>query len=143
MVFILFQGGFSTKRSDFNAVALPAGGLATWGVVLTALATFVVLYGFLKWPLDKALLLAAIISSTDAAPFFRVFNPTLQGTRFDPDGEYVRRYVPELRDLVGPSVHEPWKAAGDLFAGAVTSYPPPIVDHAAERDEALERYKQR
>ncbi|HQH13505.1 MAG TPA: cation:proton antiporter, partial [Candidatus Sumerlaeota bacterium] len=48
LVFILFQGGFSTKRSDFNAVALPAGGLATWGVVLTALATFVVLYGFLK-----------------------------------------------------------------------------------------------
>jgi len=72
LVFILFQGGFSTKRSDFNAVALPAGGLATWGVVLTALATFVVLYGFLKWPLDKALLLAAIISSTDAAAIFSI-----------------------------------------------------------------------
>ncbi|WP_421119381.1 FAD-binding domain-containing protein [Aquihabitans daechungensis] len=82
-------------------------------------------------------------TGTDAAPFFRVFNPTLQGTRFDPDGDYVRRYVPELRALEGSAVHEPWKAAGDLFAGEAGSYPAPIVDHAAERSEALERYHQR
>jgi deoxyribodipyrimidine photo-lyase len=81
-------------------------------------------------------------TGTDAAPFFRVFNPTLQGTRFDPDGEYVRRYVPELRDLAGKAVHTP-PADADLFAGEAASYPAPIVDHAAERDEALARYQDR
>lgn len=74
LVFILFHGGFSTKRSDFKAVALPAGGLATWGVVLTAVATFGVLYGWFNWPLYKALLLAAIISSTDAAAIFSILH---------------------------------------------------------------------
>jgi deoxyribodipyrimidine photo-lyase len=82
-------------------------------------------------------------TGTDAAPFFRVFNPTLQATRFDPEGDYVRRYVRELRGLSGPAVHEPWKAVGHLFGGDVASYPAPIVDHAAERDVALERYQQR
>ena len=82
-------------------------------------------------------------TGTDAAPFFRVFNPTLQGTRFDPDGDYVRRYVPELRAIEGKAVHEPWDLAGDLFAGDASAYPAPIVDHATERDEALARYQQR
>lgn len=72
LVFILFHGGFATKRSDFKAVALPAGGLATWGVVLTALATFGILHGVFNWSLEKALLLAAIISSTDAAAIFSI-----------------------------------------------------------------------
>jgi cell volume regulation protein A len=72
LVFILFHGGFSTKRAHFDAVALPAGGLATWGVILTALASFGVLHGILRWPLDKALVLAAIISSTDAAAIFSI-----------------------------------------------------------------------
>lgn len=72
LVFILFQGGFGTKRSDFKMVALPAGGMATWGVVLTAAATFGVLHGLLHWPLEKALLLAVIISSTDAAAIFSI-----------------------------------------------------------------------
>ena len=81
-------------------------------------------------------------TGTDAAPFFRVFNPTTQGLRFDPDGAYVRRYVPEVGHLAGPAAHEPWKAAADLF-GAAVDYPNPIVDHAAERDEALARYQQR
>lgn len=70
---------------------------------------------------------------TDASPFYRVFNPVLQGLKFDPDGDYVRRYVPELRHLPGKSVHEPWKAI-DGYSGG---YPEPIVDHAAERDAAL------
>ena len=82
-------------------------------------------------------------TGTDAAPFFRVFNPTLQGTKFDPDGDYVRRHVPELAALEGGALHEPWKAAGDLFGGGASDYPAPIVDHAAERDEALQRYQQR
>lgn len=72
LVFILFHGGFSTKRADFKAVALPAGGLATWGVLLTAGATFGILYGLFNWSLHKALLLGAIISSTDAAAIFSI-----------------------------------------------------------------------
>lgn len=72
LVFILFQGGFSTRREDFRSVALVAGGLATWGVILTALATFLVLWGVLNWSLEKATLLAVIISSTDAAATFSI-----------------------------------------------------------------------
>jgi deoxyribodipyrimidine photo-lyase len=74
-------------------------------------------------------------SGTDAAPYFRVFNPVLQGLRFDPDGDYVRRYVAELRDLPGKAAHEPWDHP--LFAA---DYPPRLVDHAEERDEALRRH---
>ena len=78
-------------------------------------------------------------SGTDAAPFFRVFNPTTQGRKFDPDGEYVRRWVPELRSVDGDVVHEPWKSADTLFDGS--DYPPPLVDHGVERDEALARFR--
>jgi deoxyribodipyrimidine photo-lyase len=70
---------------------------------------------------------------TDAAPFYRVFNPVLQGLKFDPDGDYVRRYVPELRHLPGAAAHEPWKQS----AGFERGYPQRIVDHAAEREVAL------
>ncbi|MDI2132794.1 cryptochrome/photolyase family protein [Yinghuangia seranimata] len=73
---------------------------------------------------------------TDAAPYFRIFNPVAQGRKFDPDGDYVRRYVPELRGVPGAAVHEPWKLPGGTPAG----YPPPVVDHAEERAEALARY---
>lgn len=72
LVFILFYGGFSTKRSEFNRVALPAGGLATWGVFLTAAVTFGLLYGVFGWTFDKAILLAVIVSSTDAAAIFSI-----------------------------------------------------------------------
>jgi deoxyribodipyrimidine photo-lyase len=68
---------------------------------------------------------------TDAAPFFRVFNPTTQGQKFDPDGAYIRRWVPELADI--DDVHAPGDARPD-------DYPAPIVDHKAERAEALRRY---
>jgi deoxyribodipyrimidine photo-lyase len=74
-------------------------------------------------------------TGTDAAPYFRIFNPVVQGRRFDPDGSYVRRWVPELADVAGPGVHEPWTAATTRL-----DYPDRIVDHAAERDEALARY---
>jgi deoxyribodipyrimidine photo-lyase len=74
-------------------------------------------------------------SGTDAAPFFRVFNPVTQGRKFDPDGHYIKRWVPELRQFPGGKIHEPW-AHGDA-----TPYPRPIVDHAAERYEALARYR--
>jgi cell volume regulation protein A len=72
LVFILFHGGFSTKKSDFKAVALPAGGLATWGVILTAATTFCVLRYLLRWPFEQSILLAVIISSTDAAAIFSI-----------------------------------------------------------------------
>jgi deoxyribodipyrimidine photo-lyase len=75
-------------------------------------------------------------TGTDASPYFRVFNPTTQGQRFDPDGTYVRRWVPELRDVARRFVHEPWSDP----AGPPAGYPVPIVDHAEERDEALRRY---
>jgi deoxyribodipyrimidine photo-lyase len=75
-------------------------------------------------------------SGTDAAPYFRVFNPVLQGLKFDPDGDYVRRYVPELRAVPGASVHEPWKLPGGVPAG----YPERILDHDVERQEALARF---
>ena len=78
-------------------------------------------------------------SGTDAAPYYRVFNPVLQGKKFDPNGDYVRRYVSELRDVAGSqdgSIHEPW----DLPDGLPAGYPERIVDHFAERDVALERY---
>lgn len=72
LVFILFYGGFSTKRSDLKGVALPAGGLATWGVVLTAAVTFGVLHWIFGWDFEKAILLAVIVSSTDAAAIFSI-----------------------------------------------------------------------
>ena len=75
-------------------------------------------------------------TGTDASPYFRVFNPVTQGTKFDPDGDYVRRWVPELEHLPGKLAHEPWKSD----VGYEKDYPLRIVDHAEERTEALERY---
>jgi deoxyribodipyrimidine photo-lyase len=75
-------------------------------------------------------------TGTDPAPYFRVFNPVTQGQKFDPRGDYVRRWVPELRGVEGRAVHEPWRLA-DPPAG----YPAPIVDHATERKVALERFE--
>jgi len=72
LVFILFHGGFMTKRADFRAVALPASGLATWGVLFTAGATFAVLRWMLGWSMELSLLLSVIISSTDAAAIFSI-----------------------------------------------------------------------
>lgn len=76
-------------------------------------------------------------TGTDASPYFRVFNPVRQGQKFDPDGVYVRRWIPELRHLSGGDAHEPWKA-GD---GYRDGYPEPILDLADERAEALRRYE--
>ncbi|MER7072844.1 deoxyribodipyrimidine photo-lyase [Terrabacter sp. NPDC000476] len=76
-------------------------------------------------------------TGTDASPYFRVFNPVTQGRKFDPDGEYVRRWVPELRHLGGAAAHEPWKHDN----GYDKDYPQPIVDHDDERKETLARYE--
>jgi len=74
-------------------------------------------------------------TGTDAAPFHRIFNPTLQAERFDPNGEYIKKYVPELRDVPAPDCLRPQE--GTLL-GAM-DYVPPIVDHGVERAEALAR----
>src|SRR3954462_12070193 len=80
----------------------------------------------------------------DAAPYFRVFNPTLQGEKFDPDGSYVRRWVPELKDVPAKLIHQPWRATPiELASAGVTlgkTYPQPIIDHAKGRERALAAY---
>ncbi|MEP6968403.1 MAG: deoxyribodipyrimidine photo-lyase, partial [Pseudomonadota bacterium] len=84
-------------------------------------------------------------SGADAAPYFRIFNPTLQGRTFDPDGEYIRRWVPELAGLPGPFIHEPSRATPETLARAGvelgSDYPTPIVDHASARARALAAYR--
>ena len=72
----------------------------------------------------------------DAAPYFRVFNPVLQGEKFDPDGDYVRRWVPELADLPSNAIHRPWEAAVPASV-----YPPRVVEHGAARDRALAAFQ--
>lgn len=75
-------------------------------------------------------------TGTDAAPYFRVFNPVLQGRRFDPTGEYVRRWVPELAGIPGKGVHEPWK----LGAVSTAGYPAPIVEIGGSRRRMAAAY---
>ena len=77
-------------------------------------------------------------TGTDASPYYRVFNPIEQGRRFDENGDYIRRYVPELAHLSGAEIHEPW-----LFLdGYSHGYVERVVDHAVERIESLERLKE-
>jgi deoxyribodipyrimidine photo-lyase len=84
---------------------------------------------------------------TDAAPFFRIFNPVLQGKKFDPDGTYVRRWIPELSPLPASKIHHPWKVSpGELTAANIMlgeTYPLPIVDHKSARHRALEALRER
>jgi deoxyribodipyrimidine photo-lyase len=83
-------------------------------------------------------------TGTDAAPYFRIFNPTLQSKKHDPDGIYVRRWLPELARVPDRYIHEPWKMASDVqrAAGCIIGqdYPAPIIDHAWARERALEAY---
>ena len=84
-------------------------------------------------------------TGTDAAPYYRIFNPVTQAEKFDPDGEYIRRWVPELSKLQPPAIFAPWQAGtADLEAGGVRlggDYPHPIVDHTTARNRALARYE--
>jgi len=80
----------------------------------------------------------------DAAPYFRVFNPVLQSKRFDPDGIYIKRWVPELASLQGNALHAPWTASSaELEVAGITlgkEYPQPVVEHAGARERALMAY---
>ncbi|MFP4323186.1 MAG: cryptochrome/photolyase family protein [Anaerolineales bacterium] len=73
-------------------------------------------------------------TGTDAAPYFRIFNPTSQGEKYDPQGDYVRRWVPELAGIPGKKIHQPRKAKGEF------DYPAPLVDHKQQRERALAMY---
>ncbi|WP_018134533.1 cryptochrome/photolyase family protein [Acaricomes phytoseiuli] len=73
-------------------------------------------------------------SGADASPYFRIFNPVTQSKKFDRDGRYLRRYLPELAELSNKQIHEPWKS------GAKADYPEPLIDLKASRAEALERH---
>ncbi|MGB5326437.1 MAG: deoxyribodipyrimidine photo-lyase [Pseudomonadales bacterium] len=81
----------------------------------------------------------------DAAPYFRIFNPVLQSEKFDPQGEYIKRYCPELEGLQGKALHQPWLASQpELDAAGIElgkDYPLPILDLKASRDEALAAYR--
>ncbi|MCX7303057.1 MAG: deoxyribodipyrimidine photo-lyase [Hyphomicrobiales bacterium] len=84
-------------------------------------------------------------SGADAAPYFRIFNPTLQGEKFDPDGQYVRRYLPELAALPDRYIHRPWEAPQSMLRDSGVTpgadYPLPVVDHAEARNRAMLAYR--
>ena len=81
----------------------------------------------------------------DAAPYFRIFNPVAQSERFDPEGAYLRRWLPELRALPAPAIHSPWTIAPQVLASAGVrlgeTYPRPLVEHAVARKDALARFE--
>ncbi len=81
----------------------------------------------------------------DAAPYFRIFNPVTQGYKFDPNGDYVRQYVPEISELPDKYLHSPWEAPGDVLEQAGIrlgeTYPQPMVELKASRERALDAFK--
>jgi len=83
-------------------------------------------------------------TGTDAAPYFRIFNPITQGKKHDPDGDTIRRWVPELARVAQEQIHEPWKMSAETQRAAGCSigrdYPAPIVDHGWARERALQAY---
>ena len=85
-------------------------------------------------------------SGADAAPYFRIFNPILQGKKFDPNGDYVRHWVAEVANLPNQYIHEPWRANDEVLSKAELKlnrdYPAPIIDHDIGRKRALEAYRE-
>jgi len=83
----------------------------------------------------------AASTGTDAQPYFRIFNPMTQGERYDPDAEYIKQYVPELRGVDADLIHEWHELSPTQRANAAPEYPAPVVDHSERREEALAMYK--
>ncbi len=83
-------------------------------------------------------------TGTDAAPYFRIFNPVTQSKKFDPDGTYIRRWIPELSDVPKRFIHEPWKMPMEIQVESGCTigadYPEPIIDHKWARERALDTY---
>lgn len=81
----------------------------------------------------------------DAAPYFRIFNPVAQSEKFDENGDYIRRWVPELANLPAPYIHRPWEAPEHVLRAAGVelgrTYPLPIIDHRFARERALQAYE--
>jgi deoxyribodipyrimidine photo-lyase len=86
----------------------------------------------------------AASTGCDAQPYFRIFNPVTQSEKFDPDGKFIRRYLPQLSRLDNKQIHAPWKLSSTILKQAEISlghnYPAPIVDHDTARKRTLERY---
>ena len=84
-------------------------------------------------------------TGADAAPYFRIFNPILQAQKFDPDGSYIHRYVPELKTLPPKYLSAPWQAPTEVLEKAGVelgkTYPTPVVDHQSARNRALDALK--
>lgn len=107
---------------------------------------------FIDWRLGEAYFMSKLVdgflasnnggwqwsasTGTDAAPYFRVFNPATQSERFDPDGEFIRRYVPEIAKLDNKRIHQPW--VGGVIPGG---YPQPVVDLKESRKEAISKFQ--
>ncbi|VFS85533.1 Deoxyribodipyrimidine photo-lyase [Kluyvera cryocrescens] len=81
----------------------------------------------------------AASTGTDAAPYFRIFNPTTQGERFDKSGEFIRHWLPELKSVPDKAIHQPWTWAEKQ--GVTLDYPQPVVDHAQARVATLAAYE--
>ena len=81
----------------------------------------------------------AASTGTDAAPYFRIFNPTTQGQKFDADGEFIRQWVPELNVVPAKAIHDPWAWADKQ--GVKLDYPRPVVDHKQARVATLAAYE--
>jgi deoxyribodipyrimidine photo-lyase len=78
----------------------------------------------------------------DAAPYFRIFNPVLQSQKFDPNGVYIRRWIPELACLNNAAIHAPWESANAVSIYSTINYPKPIINHSESRTKALAYYSQ-
>ena len=81
----------------------------------------------------------------DAAPYFRIFNPVTQGEKFDPDGQYIKEFIPELKDLPNKYLYSPWEAPKEILDNANITlgkdYPFPIINLKASREKALDAFK--
>lgn len=130
--------------------------------VRMVVASFLIKHLLLPWQLGEAWFFDTLVDAdlannaaswqwvagcgVDAAPYFRIFNPVLQGKKFDPNGDYVRKWIPELAKLPDHYLHVPWEAPEDVLAKAGVhfgkTYPHPIVLHAKARESALAAYQQ-